>query len=247
MDKNLSKKMIPYALIISMFLSGCSEKSECEIPSRHIHKYIKQIDDDISIERYIDDEHLNLYGYQWNNEYIEINKTDEEIYKVLRRNDLFDGVTNWEYLYHKMATYHDYLEFYYHYTTTETYTTTDSNGKTQVKTRTVTHNGWTTNPNRAHNTGRTRLYHHRYYGCRIIYKDGKFRVEKSQAVDDIREIINDYPYFSEDCISMVYEEYRFDRYELDRLSPNDFDVFTGPDLENKNIITTKVKTKSKID
>lgn len=245
MGKNYQNKMIPYALILSMLLSGCGEKSECEIPSRHVHKYTKQTSNGITIERYIDDEHLNLSGYNWNNDYIEINKDDEKVYKIIRKNGLFDGVTNWEYLYNEMATHHDYLEFYYHYTTTETYTTRDSKGNTQVKTRTVTHSGWTTNPNRAHNTGRTRLYHHRYYGYRIIYENGEFKSEKSQAVDDIREIINDYPYFSEDCISLVYEEYKYNKSELNYLSPEDFDVFNGPDLENKNLENGKVRTREK--
>lgn len=245
MQKKLSRKMIPYVLTLSMILSGCGEKSKCELPSRHVHKYTKQVTDDISIDRYVIDEHLTLYGYNWNEEYIEINKHDEEIYKIMRKKSLFDGVTNWDYLYHVMATHHDYLEFYYHYTTTETYTTTDANGKTSVKTRTKTHSGWTDNPNRAHNTGKTRLYHHRYYGYRIIYEDGKFKLERSPAVDDIREIIYDYPYFSEDCIEEVYEEYKFNKHELEYLSPDDFDVFTGPDLENKDLETGKTRTKEK--
>lgn len=245
MEKNISRKIMPYVLTLSMILSGCGEKSECELPSRHVHKYTKQISDDISIERYMDDERLKVYGYNWNQEYIEINKHDEEIYKIIEKRDLFDGITNWDYLYNEMATHHDYLMFYYHYTTTETYTTTDSEGNTHVKTRTKTHSGWTDNPNRAHNTGKTRLCHHRYYGYRIIYEDGKFKLEKSPLVDDIREIIYDYPYFQEDCIEEVYKEYDFNRNELDKLSPSDFDVFEGPDLSNKTIEKVKVKTKEK--
>ena len=83
MEKNISRQIIPYILTLSMILSGCGEKSECELPSRHVHKYTKQISDDISIERYMDDERLKVYGYNWNQEYIEINKHDEERIKIL--------------------------------------------------------------------------------------------------------------------------------------------------------------------
>ena len=245
MEKYISKKIIPYALTLSMLLSGCGEKSTCELPSRHIHKYIKQISDDISIERYISNEHLKVSGYNWTEEYIEINKHDEKIYKLIEKNGLFDGITNWDYLYNEMASHHDYLRFYYHYTTTETYTTTDSNGKTVVRTRTKTHSGWTDNPNRSHNTGKTRLYHHKYYGYRIIYENGKFKLEKSPLVDDIRDIIYEYPYFNEDCIEEVYEEYTFGKHELEYLSPTDFNVFKGPDLSYDTIEQGKTKTKEK--
>lgn len=242
MNDTLSKKILPYALVAAMAFSGCGKKSECEIPTRHVHKYVKQVTDDISIEKYLDDEHLNSFGYQWSEDYIEITKDDEKVYKAIK--GLFEGVNNWEYLYNEMATHHDYLEFYYHYTTLETYTTKDSNGNTSVHTRTVHHSGWTKNPNYLHNTGETRLYHHRYYGYRIVYKNGKFKLERSDAVDDIREIIDEYPYFSEDCVTTVYKEFEYDESMLRYLSPDDYDVFTQPDLENKDLYSENAKIKS---
>lgn len=229
------KRMLPYALAASVVLSGCGEKSECNIPASHVHKYTKQVTDDITIERYMENEHLGYAGYNWTEEYIEINKVDEEIYKLLNKYSLFEGVNNWDYLYNRMANNHDYLMFYYEYYTTETYTTTDSDGKTTTHTRTVHHDGWHSNPNDSDNTGKTRLYHHRYYGYRIIFENGKFKVEKSPEVDDIREIINEYPYFSEDCDTVVYETFKFNRRELKYLSPEDFDTFVNPDLDNTSL------------
>lgn len=143
-----------------------------------------------------------------------------------------------------MATHHDYLLFYYEYTTVESYTTTDSDGNVEIKTRTVHHDGWHSNPYDSDNTGKTRLYHHRYYGYRIVYKDGKFKVEQSPLVDDIREIINEYPYFSENCVTTVYEQFRFSEWELPYLSPEDFDIFVGPDLENKTLHIEKIMMKT---
>lgn len=242
MNEMLSKKIVPYALVAAMAFSACGKKSECEIPTRHVHKYTKQVTDDITIEKYLDNEHLNSFGYHWNKDYIEITKDDEKLYKTIK--GLFTGVDNWDYLYNEMSTHHDYLEFYYYYTTIETYTTTDSKGHTTVHTRTVSHSGWTKDPDYSHNTGKTRLYHHRYYGYRVIYKNGKFKLDRSTAVDDVRDVIEEYPYFSEDCVTEVYKEFDFDESELKYLSPEDFDVFTGPDLENRDLSTEKGKVKS---
>lgn len=245
MNKLSLIKIAPYVLVTGMIISGCGEKSECELPTRHVHKYIKQISDDIKIEKYMDDERLNIYGYKWTDNYIEITKNDEKIYKIIDGKNLFEGKNNWEYLYNMMASHHDYLEFYYEYTTIETYTVTDSEGNVQVKTRTVEHNGWHTDPYDSDNTGKTRLYHHRYYGYRIVNNNGKFRIETSPAVDDVREIIYDYPYFKEDCVTEVYEQFKFSKRELPYLSPEDFDVFEGPDLENKDLSIEKTKIKIK--
>lgn len=243
MNKLSLVKIAPYVLMAGLTISGCGEKSECELPSRHVHKYVKQFDNDIKIEKYMDKETLDYFGYHWTDDYIEITKDDEKVYKIIDRKGLFEGKNNWEYLYNKMATHHDYLEFYYEYTTIETYTVTDDDGNVEVKTRIVEHNGWHRNPYDSDNTGKTRLYHHRYYGHRIVNKNGKFKLEESPAVDDIREVIEMYPYFSEDCISLVYEQYRFSKYELPYLRPEDFDVFKQPDLGNKSLSLENEKIK----
>ena len=232
MNKNSFKKLSALAILTSLILSGCSEKSNCEIPSRHIHKYTKNVND-TTITTYLDSEDMSAFGYNWNSDYIEITKDDEAFYNTLRY--LFDGVENWDYLYNTMSINHDYLTFYYHYTTLETYTETDSKGNSHVRTRTVIHNGWTDDSNYSHNTGDVRLNHHKYYGYRIIFADGKYKLERSPLVDDIREIIFDYPYVKEECYDTVYESFRFKQNELKYLNPDDFDVFDHPDLTNKSI------------
>lgn len=234
-------KVLPYALVLSMALSGCGEKSDCEIPTRHVHKYTKQVTDEITIQKYLDNEHLAVHGYSWNSDYVEITKNDEELYKLFTHNGLFDGVTNWDYLYYVMAQQHDYLEFYYEYWTTETYTTTDSDGKVHTHTRQVHHDGWHTNAYDSDNTGRTRLNHHRYVGYCIVYQNGKYKVQKSNAVDDIRDVIYDYPYFTESPSVIVSKEFRFNKSELSSLSPSDFDTFTGPDLSTSELNTSRTR------
>ena len=102
MNKLLTKEKLSYLLALTIFLTGCGKKSECEIPTRHVHKYTKQVTDNITIEKYLDDEHLSVWGYNWNEDYIEITKNDEALYKTLRSRSLFDGVTNWNYLYYDL-------------------------------------------------------------------------------------------------------------------------------------------------
>lgn len=235
MKKHIIKSIAPIVLSASILLSACGKKSDCELPTRHVHRYTKEITDYINIEAYYDNEHLKYSGYTWNEDYIEINKEDEKIYQLLGKRGLFDGRSNWDYLYNYMSSKHDYLLYYYYYTTVESYIVTDSDGNTETKIRTVVHEGWHEDKYSYHNTGRVRLCHHRFNGCRIINKDGKLKIESSPLVDDIREVINDYPYFSENCASIVSEDFRFNRYELPNLTVEDFDVFSGPDLSNPNL------------
>lgn len=239
MNNKTKKSIISALLATTIFLTGCGKKSECVIPTRHVHKYTKEITDTITIEKYLDSEYLRVHGYDWNEEYIEITKEDEELYKVIK--NVFVGRDNWNYLYNVMASHHDYLEFYYEYYTYETRTRTNSKGETETYTERVHHSGWHTDPKDSDNTGETRLYHHRYYGYRVIYQNGKYKLEQSKAVDDIREIINDYPYFSEDCVTKVYKDFKFWPHELPFLSTEDFDTFEGPDLTNHNLDDSKVK------
>ena len=242
MNKSQLSKLMAYLLSITILASGCGKKSECEIPTRHVHKYTKGFSDGTTITKYLDSEYLNHFGYNWNEDYIVINKVDEKMYDKL--SNLFLGTDNWEYLYNVMAKQEDYLMFYYEYTTIETYTTTDSDGNTTYHTRTVHHDGWHSNPYDSDNTGKTRLYHHRFFGYRLVYINGNPKLEESPAVDDIREIINDYQYFPEDCVTEVYETFKFNRLELPYLTPSDFDTFNGPDLSNKSIELENNKVKS---
>ena len=232
MKKYKLQKLVPFVLISSMLLTGCAKKGECDLPTRHVHLYTKKLDNDITITKYIDSEFLKSYGYSWNADFIEITSIDEKIYNLLDNRGLFNAFDNWNYLYYVMANNHDYLKFYYEYTTTESYTVTDNDGNVSIKTKRVHHDGWTEDPYYIHNTGKTRLYHHKYFAYRVVCKNGKYSLEKSPLVDDIREVIEEYPYVPENCFEEVYETFRFFSIELPDLSPADFDTFNHPDLTN---------------
>mgnify|MGYP007069843889 CR=1 FL=1 len=232
MKKFKLQKIVPYMLISSMLLTCCGKKSDCTLPTRHVHLYTKEITSDITISKYSDSEYEKNSGYSWQDEYLEITKIDEELYQLLDRNGLFNGLDNWNYLYYEMSNNHDYLKFYYEYDTIETYTTTDEKGHTETHTRTVHHDGWHTNPNDSDNTGKTRLYHHKYYAYRVIYENGEFKLDRSPYVDDIREVLSEYPYVPENGSHEVYEQFKFNRSELKYLTPEQFTTFNHPDLSN---------------
>lgn len=234
MNKN-TLKLMPIALLASILFSGCGEKSECDIPTRHVHLYTKEISDEIIIQKYMEDETLNNWGYKWHENYIEVNSIDANVYHLLEGKGLFLGEDNWEYLYDKMANTYDYLSFYYEYETVIEHEVTDSDGNKRIEKEKIKHTGWTQDPNYMHNTGETRLYHHRFFGYQIICENGRFRLVKSPLVDDIREAIFTYPYFSENCTQEVFTTHYFSPYELPRLSVEQFTDFKGPDLTNPNL------------
>lgn len=246
--KDVTKKVLPL-VIIPFILTGCSQKTDCEIPSRHVHKYINNNN---GIVKYIDLEQKEYGNYTRQNDYIEITNEDALFFKA--KGNLFEGKDNWRYLYKVMKNNSkDYLTFHYHYTTHSTYTTTDSKGNVQSHTQTHHHSGWSEDPTHRGVDGRVRINHHQFYGYRIVKKNGEYiPPEMSPLADDFREIINDYPFFfeykqdsitnlfdSENCVTEVYREYTFDKSILTRLSVSDFPVFNGPDLENKELYTKK--------
>lgn len=242
MDRKYFYKSLPLVLALSLTLSGCGgEKSKCDIPSSHVHKFVKEFSDDLFIERFVDSEYLTLNGYKWCNDYLETNKFDEQVYKLLNTKRLFDGESNWDYLFNEMASYHDYLMFCYEYYVNETYTTTDSEGNVEVKTRRVKKYDWHDNPYSLDNTGEVRFYHHRFSGYRVVRKNNKFVLEKSPYADDIREIIYEYPYFSESPVTEVYTTYYYSPFELGSLKVEDFDDYKSPDLECEDLYDMSIR------
>ncbi len=227
--------ILPYALFFSLLLAGCSDKVECTITNRHVHRYHKNITNNISIDTYLDKEVEDTSGYYRTDDYIEMTKQDETVFKLIESKKLFLAQDYYDYLYYLMSTKNDYLKFYYEYYTEECYITTNDDGETETHWERKRHDGWTSNPNNSDNTGETRLYHHRYYAYRIVLKDGTYTLEKSPNVDDIREVLDEYPYVSEDnCFTTVHETFYYSRHDLPDLDANDFNVFQRPNLDDNS-------------
>jgi hypothetical protein len=238
-------KLLPYLVAGSLTLSGCGSEPSCGITNNsHVHLYTKEINDDITISKYKDSEQpVDFNNFHWNEEYIEINKIDEEFYRELSNNGLFNGIDNFDYLYYEMSNNEDYLEYNYTYTTTETYYTYDDKGNPIPHTKTVEHDdGWTKNKMHSDKTGKVRLCHYMYYSYRLIYKDGRVTVTRCPYEDDIRQHLKDYPYVSLDNSTIEKKTYKFMKYQLLSLDVEDFYEETGhPDLDNTtpNLNNTK--------
>lgn len=223
-------------LPIPFLLSGCAEKMDCDIKEDHVHKFINK---KTKVVTYIMSEMNPSYGYEWQKENFKITEDDYNFYTT--KGPLFDGVENWRYLYAVMASKSDYLEFYYEYETDDYVSQTDEDGNECGYWTTTTHTGWTRDPYYMHNTGRVNLCHHRFFGYDIVYNTQKKKYERveSRLVDDIRDIINDYPYFPDDCSRVVNHEFNVNKRELPHLKPSDFNYFHGPDLSNRELSNSK--------
>ena len=69
----------------------------------------------------------------------------------------------------------------------------------------------------------------------FVYKNGKWINERSPFVDDIRDIIDEYPYFELDCYKVVHKDYKFKKKELANLKVSDVSEFKKPDLDNSEL------------
>ena len=218
------------ALASSPFiLSGCS-KSDCNVSDNHVHRYVGKnnrgtivnyfISEDPLVYQWYEDgsgKHLN---YEKQDDYLTLTKEDEEFYKA-KGSILFKGEDNWDYLFKIMSAKKDHIEYYYRYD--------DGLG------------GWNHSWKREkpskqyYFAEKIRVYHYQFCGHKLTYKDGKWVDERSPFVNDIREIIDEYPYFQLDCYKQVYKEFKVKRSELDNIRIEDFDDFTGPDLSNPEL------------
>ena len=223
-------KQVLALITIPFILTGC-KKIDWDLTKRHVHKYVGS-NNKGTIVNYFDSEYetvrdsyedvyLHDFHYNRQDEYIEITKEDEEFYKV--KNKRFYGPDNWNFLYNVMNSKRDYIEY--------EYTTTDGDD---------TFYHWHRDRNYRSNTGKVRIYHYRFCGHRFVYKNGKWIDERSPFVDDIRDIINEYPYFEIDCYKRVHKDYKVDKKKLANLKIEDINEFKQPDYANKELnINTK--------
>lgn len=250
MNKPIVRKVYLKILAIlacPFFLSGCMD-ADCKIPDYHVHKYIGKIrrgykcyDENHTIINYFNSEYLTpgyekwveeerdwpmhyptTIEYNWQEETIKITKDELEFYKV--KDELFRGDENWDYLFSVMQRCTDYLHFRYKYTDGDS-----------------DYYDWTTDKNHSGNTGEVRVRHFKFYGYRIVKKDGKYVREQSPLVDDIRDIIDEYPFFSQECYKTVYKEYKFNKNEVGKIKLEDIDEFRQPDRENKELKKNNTK------
>ena len=136
-----------------------------------------------------------------NKKNVEEQKNKEEKVVSGFKGDLIDGRLNTQYLIDKMLEQESFLEYRY-----------ESEFGPEYRV------GWTRNPNRSDVTDMVRLVEPKFYGYRIVYKDDKFVAERSPLVDDIREIIDEYPFFEEKFYTFVSTEFRICKEDIASLT-----------------------------
>ncbi len=223
-------KKILALLAAPIILTGCGKQEDCDIKAKHVHKFIQDTEKG-RIVTLIDSHESNYHNFHWTNGYVEIKDDYDNFYKT--KDTLFRGDENWDYLYNLMSDNKDYIEYHYDYHKRRVVTTSSAQTLTYpVQQR---HAGWTTDSTHEGLDGKVKLHHYQYYGYKIYYKDGKYIKEKSPLVDDIRDIINEYPYFSIDCFEIIEKEYEFDKDNVSKVTINDINEYQTPDLNNKEI------------
>ena len=215
-------------LTIPFILTGCSDREKCDIDGLHVHKYVGTSNrgtvtnyynsEDKYIGYHYEDGSYKAFHYERTDEYIPITKEDESFYKTMYEQALFNGKDNWDYLFNIMKAKKDYLEYEYEYSNED-----------------GTFYDWHRDKNHYWNTGKVRVNHYRFCGHRLTYKNGKWVNERSPFVDDIRDIIDEYPYFELDCYKVVHKDYKFKKKELANLKVSDVSEFKKPDLDNSEL------------
>ena len=231
--------VLSYALSAGLIIGGIlgvPHKKQCNLSSTyHVHLYTREIGN-VTIKKWLQNENDILY-YKKNDNLLPVTSFDLKLYDKLNNYSLFDGRDNIDYINYQITQNRDYMEFYYRYT--DHYYTTDSKGHTRM--HTITRSGWSDSPDHRGVTGQVRVYHTKYYAYNVVYNNDDFELQKSDYVDDIREIINDYPYMNENTNIEVYEDFNFPENELNNLNLDDFNPFYTPTVEN-NPLETSSKT-----
>ena len=199
---DIRKLALALALVTPLTLSGCSKKADCNISVPHAHKYVNEM----GFERYINRENIRYDGYDRCEEYRVI-EGEEDLYKFLTKKDLLRIDDNLELINSIQESQDDYIEYRYSYTHLQPIPHTRKVGKTTTTYFTYiprTRYSWTSDPNHSRLTGETRLCHYVYVAYKIEKNEkGKYVLIPSEQVDDIREVMDEYPYISKKYIKVV--------------------------------------------
>lgn len=217
-------------LPIPFLLASCCKQDDCNINGSHIHKYVGSnkkgtitnffnSDKKYIFVDYIDnyDGMCKSFAYKRDSDYFGITDDDKAFYEA-KGTKLFNGKDNWDFLYNIMASKHDFLEYQYQ----------ADDGVGGI------FRNWSQNKY-TNITGKVRVCHYQFCGHKLTYKNGKWIDERSPFVDDVREIIDEYPYFELDCYTVVTKEYELSRDSAKNVALFDLDDYEQPDLDDKEL------------
>lgn len=191
-------------------LSGCSnsESAKCEIPNMHVHAYVN----DEGYIRYVEHEFLEYEKYKRSYNYREITEEESKLYRFLDSKDLFRIDDNIDLVLsqqeqNKNLTVYEYSDSIFSGTKVTSYY-------------------WTNDPNHDNLTGEEKEVHYIYQAFNLK-KDhrGNYFLNPSPLVDDITEVMEEYPYIRTNYY-MAVDEYNVDVQFIDDLSKKEQDSKT---------------------
>lgn len=202
--KILRNVIIAGLVVMNLFVfSGCAKTVPCDITGTHAHYYVN----DDYMGRYILSEKSTVSGLNRSNNYIAVNEDDVELLKFINKKDLFRIDENKNAIEEITAKQTDYKEYRYKYFYLMAMPITHYNGKTtSVRFNYIPMTGysWTTDSDKSRLTGEERICHYVYYGYKIAKNDkGKYQLEKSEPVDDIKDLPEGYDYIKEKFYDVV--------------------------------------------
>lgn len=194
--------LVALVTTLSIGLTGCAKKSDCDLKELHLHRYEKD-----GIIRYLSREELEYQGYEWTDDILYMNYGEETLWNFEQKEGLIKIADNEEYLQEQQSNNHDYIEYRYSYDYLLPISHTMTVGDTTTTYFTyipMTDYSWTTNPEHSQLTGETRLCHHVYTAYKIVKnEEGNYIAIESPQVDDILSIKDEYPYFKENYTTII--------------------------------------------
>lgn len=232
--KTLQKLLVGGLIVVNLLsFSGCSKTFPCDVKGNHAHYYING---DL-MGRYINSEKSYTAGLLRTDDYVLINREEEQLLKFINKNNLFEIESNKSVIADIVAAQEDYTEYRYSYIYSKMHRVPRYIGDDieyfywAVPT---TGYSWTKDSNYYGLTGEERVCHYVYYGYEIIKNEkGKYELVKSEPVDSLDELPEGFNYVREKFYDIV------NLYNKDEI----LDYEDGPS-EDKEIVNEEEYTQS---
>ncbi len=200
--RRLKGAALALVMVTPFALTGCGKKAECNVDGSHAHMYKNES----GVVRFIEKENLTYEGYTRYDDYISI-EDQEDLYKYLTKKDLMRIDDNLDYVVNTQEAQHDFTEYRYRYTHLQPIPHFRKIGKVTSTYFTyipVTRYSWTSDPNHSRLTGETRLCHYVYRAYKVGKNEkGKYVMIESPYVEDLREVMDEYPYMKKEFYTIV--------------------------------------------
>jgi hypothetical protein len=182
-------------VLVTSGLMGCVKSNDCDIDYDHAHLY----SNNSGINRYIKSEKETIGDMSWSNQEKALDSDDEKLLRFLKNNGLYTFGDNKEYLDKIMIETKPHIEYEYEYSVSviKNYVKV---GKIYVPIYgTEVRKDFTTDANHPNLTGNVSDVYFQYTAYNVVldYK-GKYSINKSPLMDDIRDLEYTYNYFKED-------------------------------------------------